>query len=47
MISVSAEFILQQLAQYALPFARMSGLLMTMSVIGSRNFPARFRLLRA
>jgi len=47
MISVSAEYLLQQLAQYALPFARMSGLLMTMSVIGSRNFPARFRLLLA
>jgi len=35
------------MAIYILPFARLSGFLMTLSVIGSRNFPAKFRLLLA
>ncbi|TQV86764.1 flagellar type III secretion system protein FliR [Aliikangiella coralliicola] len=47
MLSLNAEQILSFLAVYMLPFARLSGLLMTLSVIGSRNFSARFRLLLA
>lgn len=35
------------MAIYILPFARLSGFLMTMVVVGSKNFPARFRLLLA
>jgi len=35
------------MAIYILPFARLSGFLMTLAVIGSRNFPARFRLMLA
>lgn len=44
---IGAEQILIFMASYILPFARLSGFLMTLSVIGSRNFPARFRLLFA
>ncbi|MET1254778.1 flagellar biosynthetic protein FliR [Aliikangiella maris] len=47
MLSINAEQILQFMAMYILPFARLSGFLMTLSVIGSRNFPAKFRLLFA
>lgn len=42
-----AEQILVTMALYILPFARLSGFLMTLSVLGSRNIPARFRLLLA
>lgn len=44
---IEAEQILSIMALYILPFARLSGFLMTVSVIGSRNIPARFRLLLA
>lgn len=44
---LQAEQILEIYASYALPFARLSGFLMTMAIIGSKNFPARFRLLFA
>ncbi|MGX5173504.1 flagellar biosynthetic protein FliR [Aliikangiella sp. IMCC44653] len=44
---ISAEQILATMALYILPFARLSGFLMTLAVIGSRNFPPRFRLLFA
>jgi len=44
---IEAEQILSTMAQYILPFARLSGFLMTLSVIGSRNIPARFRMLLA
>ncbi len=44
---INAEQILSLVAIYLLPFARLSGFLMTLSVIGSRNFSARFRLLFA
>ncbi|WP_444994687.1 flagellar biosynthetic protein FliR [Aliikangiella sp. IMCC44359] len=44
---IGAEQILTLMAAYILPFARLSGFLMTLSVIGSRNFSARFRLLFA
>ncbi len=46
-MNISAEQILSMMAIYILPFARLSGFLMTLSVIGSRNFPARFRMLLA
>jgi len=42
-----AEQILEVMALYILPFARLSGFLMTLSVIGSRNISARFRVLLA
>ena len=42
-----AEQILNWYASYALPFARLSGFLMVMAIVGSKNFPARFRLLLA
>jgi flagellar biosynthetic protein FliR len=35
------------MAMYILPFARLSGFLMVVSVISSRNIPARFRMLLA
>ncbi len=44
---IEAEQILSTMALYILPFARLSGFLMTLSVIGSRNIPARFRMLLA
>jgi len=44
---IQAEQILATMALYILPFARLSGFLMTLSVLGSRNIPARFRLLLA
>jgi len=44
---IGAEQILEVMAMYILPFARLSGFLMTLSVIGSRNVPARFRMLLA
>ena len=44
---VDAEQILNLMALYILPFARLSGFLMTVSVISSRNFPTRFRMLLA
>jgi len=44
---IDAEQILNLMALYILPFARLSGFLMSVSVIGSRNFPPRFRLLLA
>ena len=46
-MSFQAEQILVSMALYILPFARLSGFLMTLSVLGSRNIPARFRLLLA
>ncbi|MBV1910176.1 MAG: flagellar type III secretion system protein FliR [Kangiellaceae bacterium] len=46
-MSIDAEQILNLMAMYILPFGRLSGFLMALSVIGSRNFPARFRLLLA
>jgi len=46
-MSFQAEQILASMALYILPFARLSGFLMTLSVLGSRNIPARFRLLLA
>lgn len=46
-MDIGAEQILQVMAIYILPFARLSGFLMTLSVVGSKNFPARFRLLFA
>jgi len=46
-VLIDAEQILSTMALYILPFARLSGFLMTMSVIGSKNFPARFRMLLA
>ena len=46
-MSINAEQILELMALYILPFARLSGFLMSLSVVGSRNFPARFRLLLA
>ncbi len=42
---IDAEQILSMMAAYILPFARLSGFLMVIVVIGSRNFPPRFRLL--
>ncbi len=42
-----AEQLLTTMAIYILPFARLSGFLMTISVLGSRNIPSRFRLLLA
>ena len=44
---INAEQILTTMALYVLPFARLSGFLMTVSVLGSRNIPARFRMLLA
>jgi len=44
---IDAEQILTLMAMYILPFARLSGFLMTISVIGSKNFPARFRMIFA
>ncbi len=44
---IDAEQILSMMALYILPFARLSGFLMTVSVISSRNIPARFRMLLA
>lgn len=44
---ISAEQILSMMAVYILPFARLSGFLMTLAIIGSKNFPARFRLMLA
>jgi len=44
---INAEQILSLMAIYILPFARLSGFLMTLAVVGSRNFAARFRLLLA
>lgn len=44
---INSEQILSIMAIYILPFARLSGFLMTLSIIGSRNVPARFRLLLA
>ncbi len=44
---IPAEQLLVMMASYILPFARLSGFLMTISVIGSRNIPSRFRLLLA
>jgi len=44
---IQAEQILSTMAMYILPFARLSGFLMTLSVIGSRNISARFRMLLA
>ena len=44
---INAEQLLSLMAIYLLPFARLSGFLMTLSVVGSANFPARFRLLLA
>jgi len=44
---INAEQILDVMALYIVPFARLSGFLMTVSVISSRNFPARFRMLLA
>lgn len=44
---INAEQILSLMALYILPFSRLSGFLMSLSVIGSRNIPARFRLLLA
>lgn len=46
-MTIEAEQILSTMALYILPFARLSGFLMTLSVIGSRNIPARFRMLLA
>lgn len=46
-MNINAEQILSMIAVYALPFARLSGFLMTLAVIGSRNFPTRFRLVFA
>ncbi|MDQ7050953.1 MAG: flagellar biosynthetic protein FliR [Enterobacterales bacterium] len=47
MIAINAEQILEIMSSYILPFARLSGFLMTLSVISSRNIPARFRMLLA
>ncbi len=47
MIAINAEQLLDLMASYILPFARLSGFLMTLSVISSKNIPARFRLLLA
>ncbi len=47
MLLFSAEYLLSEMASYVLPFARLSGFLMTLVVVGSRNLPARFRLLLA
>jgi flagellar biosynthetic protein FliR len=44
---IEAEQIIGLMAAYVLPFARLAGFLMVVSVIGSRNFPPRFRLLLA
>ncbi len=46
-MNIQAEQIIELLANYVLPFARLSGFLMTMALIGSKNFPAKFRLLLA
>ena len=46
-MNIEAEQILNVMAMYILPFARLSGFLMVLSVVGSRNFPARFRMLLA
>ncbi len=46
-MNIEAEQILNLMAMYILPFARLSGFLMVLSVVGSRNFPARFRMLLA
>jgi flagellar biosynthetic protein FliR len=46
-MAISAELILSTMALYVLPFARLSGFLMVVSVISSRNLPPRFRLLLA
>lgn len=46
-MTFQAEQILTLIAAYILPFARLSGFLMSLAVIGSRNFAARFRLLLA
>jgi flagellar biosynthesis protein FliR len=35
------------MADYVLPFARLSGFLMTLAIIGSKNFPTKFRLMLA
>jgi flagellar biosynthesis protein FliR len=42
---ITAEQILATMAIYILPFARLSGFLMTLAVVGSKNFAARFRML--
>lgn len=44
---IGAESILTEMASYILPFARLSGFLMTLVVVGSRTAPPRFRLLLA
>lgn len=44
---INAETILTTMAAYILPFSRLSGFLMTLAVIGSKNFPARFRMILA
>ncbi|TQV75356.1 flagellar type III secretion system protein FliR [Aliikangiella marina] len=44
---INAETILTVMAAYILPFARLSGFLMTLAVVGSKNFPARFRMILA
>lgn len=46
-MDINAEQILGFMAIYILPFARLSGFLMTLSVVGSKNFPARFRMIFA
>ncbi|WP_196137337.1 flagellar biosynthetic protein FliR [Aliikangiella sp. G2MR2-5] len=46
-MNIQAEQILEVMAMYILPFARLSGFLMTMALIGSKNVSARFRLLFA
>lgn len=47
MLDLNAEHLLQLMAVYVLPFARLSGMLMTLSVVGSKNVSPRFRLLFA
>jgi len=44
---INAEQLLELMATYILPFSRLSGFLMTLSVIGSRNISPRFRMLLA
>ena len=44
---INAESILTIMAAYILPFSRLSGFLMTLAVVGSKNFPARFRMIFA
>ena len=44
---ISSEQILNMMAMYMLPFVRLSGFLMTLAIIGSRNVSMRFRLLLA